>query len=77
MPSQSAHGNTPRQLCCIGFNSSFCVGCSTCVSERLLQPKSANRLVTASADNNAFSQYFPYEKGIPFVTLWVTDFATQ
>ncbi|CCJ88120.1 hypothetical protein BN132_48 [Cronobacter turicensis 564] len=57
MPSQSAQGSTPFQLCCIGFSSAALVGAKVCISARLLQP---NRLKAAAAQKMSFFTVFPY-----------------
>lgn len=54
MPSQSAHGSTPRQLCCIGFSSSIGAGCSVSISARWLQPNRAKSEHAATTENTIF-----------------------
>ena len=54
MPSQSAHGSTPRQLCCIGFSSSIGAGCIASTSERWLQPNKAKSEQAATTENTIF-----------------------
>jgi hypothetical protein len=66
MPSQSAQGKIPRQLCCIGFSSS--IGWLYRVdSERWLQPI-AQRANTPLKENTIFFTVFPYNPFHPFAT---------
>ncbi len=54
IPSQSAQGSTPRQLCCIGLSSSIAAGWTVSVSARWLQPNSANSEQAAITENTIF-----------------------
>lgn len=69
IPSQSAHGSTPRQLCGIGFSSAACAGESVSTSARLLHPIRVKRLITAIAVTIAFSPSIPSFYSRPLRTL--------